>query len=213
MIELREYSRFEMAAILKTNNKQNMTRKLERWGITYTTKGRGSKLKFTITDIADPFKVYCITELGLPAGTDFRLFRDFCYYFFNDEEFMAMPDEVKEHRLDANSKHISRQTIANYTAKLAERNLITRHSGEYIYYFAYRNTQRITDREEYLEAWHDYWKDIDAGCFSIEAICHMRAKYGGVARKQEKPLVNAIYLNEISTICDLIQESIEKDIQ
>ena len=214
MIELREYGRAELSAILKTNDKQGMLRKLERWGISYDTpKGRGDNLIIPITHIADPFKVYCITELGFDAGTDFQKVRNLYYYFFNDDEFMAMPDEVKEHRMEANGKPISRQAIARYIAKLDAKELIDRNTYEYIYYFAYKHTQRIVDRSEYLSAWHEYWNDIDSGLCPSEAIFKMRAKYGGVARKQAQPRKNVFYLAEINTLRDLIQESIENEIQ
>lgn len=213
MIALREYSKAELAEILKTNNRQAMTRKLERWGIAFIPNGRGNNLKITITNIEDPFKVYCITELGFDAGTDFKKVRNLYYYFFNDDEFMAMPDEVKEHRLDDRGKHISRQTIANHLAKLNAKGFINQETYEYIYYFAYKHKQRIVNRSEYLKAWHEYWKDIDDGLFSRDAINNMRAKYGGVARKQMKPDINAFYLEEINTLLDYIQQSIEDEIQ
>jgi hypothetical protein len=57
MIELRRYGKAELAAILKTSSKEGMTRKLERWGITFTEAGRGNNLEITITSIADRFKV------------------------------------------------------------------------------------------------------------------------------------------------------------
>ena len=94
MIELRSYKRAELSAILNTNSRQGMLRKLDRWGVSYTDEGRGNNLVITITEIANPFKVYCITELDFDAGCDFQKVRNLLYYFFNDEEFMAMPDEV-----------------------------------------------------------------------------------------------------------------------
>jgi hypothetical protein len=214
MIELRKYSKSELSQILKTNNNQSMKRKLERWGISFTEKGRGNNLEITITSIANPFKVYCITELEMGANTDFQKVRNLYYAFFNDDEFRAMPDEVKERRMRDNGKPVSRQTIADYLRKLDDKNYIKLNTGDYIYYFAYKENQRIVERQEYIKAWHEYWKDIDNGLYSREAIGNMIWNYGGVARKQEKPEINGIYKNaEIQYLCDLIQESIENEQQ
>ena len=213
MLELRSYKKAELSEILKTNSRQGMLRKLERWGVRYTTEGRGENLTIIITEMANPFKVYCITELDFDAGTDFQKVRNLYYYFFNDEEFMSMPDEVKEHRMRANEKPVSRQAIHGYIAKLDAKELIDRNTKEYIYYFAYKDTQRITDHDEYVSAWHDYWSDIDNGCKSYEAIMHMRSNYGGVARKQPIPRINGIYRAEIKYLCELIQENIETEIR
>ena len=211
MIELRKYGKVELSAILKTNSKQGMIRKLKRWGISFTESGRGNNLEFTITDIADPFKVYCITELDFGANAEFQKVRNLYYAFFNDDEFMAMPDEVKEKRMGDKGKPIARQTIAGYIAKLDAKNLIRRNTGEYIYYFAHKHQQRLVDRSEYLKAWREYWNDLDYGMNSREAIANMIWNYGGVARKQEKPEENGIYKAEIQFLCDLIQESIESE--
>jgi hypothetical protein len=216
MIEVREYGKAELSTILNTNNRQGMLRKLDRWGIFYDApRGRGNDLIIPITGIADRFKVYCITELGFNAGADFHKVRDLYYYLLNDDEFLSLPDEVKEYRLDADpkSQHISRQTIAGYTNKLINANLLWRDNYEYIYYFAYKHTQRIVERKEYLSAWHEYWSDIDSGLYSAEAIFNMRVKYGGIARKQAKTMRNVFYLKEINILQDLIQESQENEIE
>ena len=193
MVELRKYGRTELFNILKVNNKQAMKRKLKRWGISYTDRGRGNSLEITITGIADRFKVYCITDLGFGANTDFQKVRNLYYVFFNDEEFMAMPDEVKENRMRDKSTPISRQTIANYIAKLDAKELIMRNTGEYLYYFALKQRQRFVERAEYIKAWHEYWQNIDDGFLSRDAIEIMIFHYGGVARKQEMPTINLNY--------------------
>ena len=135
MIELREYGKEELSAILKTKDKEGMLRKLERWGVSYAPpRGRGNNLIVPITGIADPFKVYCITELDFGANADFQKVRNLYYYFFNDDEFMAMPDEVKEKRMSDEKKPVTRQSIAGYLAKLDAKDYILRNTGEYIYY-------------------------------------------------------------------------------
>ena len=68
------------------------------------------------------------------------------------------------------------------------------------------------EKEEYLEAWHEYWADRALGFNSVDAICRMYGKYGGIARKQSIPEVSGFYYQEIEYMLSLIQMSIENDI-
>jgi len=213
MLELREYAKPELSKMFETDGMQGLQRKLDRYGITFDVNGRGENAVFTIREIADPFKVYCITELGFDGRTDFIKVRNFLNYFFNDDEFMAMPDEVKEYRMRKQGQNVSRQTIASYIAKMDSKSLIDRNTNNFIYYFALGQEQWIADKEEYLQAWHEYWNDIEVGFSSSEAISRMRNNYGGIARKQPKPEVNGIYTGEIEYLNTLVQQSIEKEIE
>ena len=38
------------------------------------------------------------------------------------------------------------------------------------YYFAYKSEQRMCDHAEYVQAWFEYWDDIDSGLNSYDAI-------------------------------------------
>ena len=214
MLEVgKAYPKPEMSRIFGTKAKLGLDRKLERYGITFSVSGRGEQAVYKIQGICDPFKVFAITELGFDANTDFRKLRNFYYYFFNDEEFMAMPDEVKEIRMRKEGKDISRQTIAGYTAKLVAKGLIDRFPfNNFIYYFAYQGEQRIVERAEYSKAWREYWQNKDDGMEYYEAINEMIANYGGVARKQPIPEINGIYNEEIEYLRSLIQQSIEDEI-
>ncbi len=213
MLEIgRIYSIAELCSLLGANGKQGLTRKMRGYGITYHTEGRGEKLTFTITDIEDPFKLFAIMELNFSANTDFRKLRLFYYYYFNDELFMTMPDEVKENMLTEKGNRITRQTISSYLAKLEAKNLIHRESGNYIYYFALKNKQRFVERAEYTKAWKEYWK-VKSECGSAdEAIFTMIHNYGGVARKQQIPDVNGIYRDTIEKMLSFIQVSMEKEL-
>lgn len=210
MLEVKKYKKPELSAMFGTRAVQGLKRKLDRYGVIYTVAGRGENAEFTITEIKDEFKVFCITELGFNAETDFEKLLYFYYAFFNDEEFMAMPDEVKEFRTEENGKRVSRQTIANYIAKLDAKNLINRNTRNYIYYFAFEHTQRITDKAEYSQAWKEYWGCIDNKVSNYTAIELMRSKYGGVARKQAIPEINGIYNDKIDYLQSLIQKGLEK---
>lgn len=207
------YKMQEMSQILGTRAKQGIDRKLQRYGVAFQVCGRGESATYTIISISNPFKLFAVLRLGFDANTDFRKLRNFYYYYFNDEEFMAMPDEVKEFRMRADGRDISRATIAKYVRKLEQNNLISRNTDNYIYYFAFRNSQKRTDKTEYGQAWHEYWTDISNGFNSYDAIIHMRNKYGGVARKQAIPGINGIYNKEIEYMLTLIQESIENEIK
>lgn len=212
MLELRNYTKGELVEIFGTEDTQGLKRKLQRYGIKFQTTGRGQNLTFTITETADPFKVFCIDELGYDGRTDFVKLRNFLYCFLNDDEFRAMPDEVKEQRMKEAGKPMCRQTIAGYIAKLDAQNLIDRNSGEYIYYFAYKDTQRIATHQEYSEAWKEYWESKANGANSIEAICFMRYKHGGVARKQAIPQINGIFLEKLNRLNDAVCRSIENEL-
>ena len=111
----------------------------------------------------------------------------------------------------AEGRPVARQTIANYIYKLQSHDLIERNTKDFIYYFAFKQTQRMTDRAEYLQAWHEYRADIGNGLCSFYAICNMRVKYGGVARKQAILEINGIYNEKIEYLCSLIQASLENE--
>lgn len=205
------YSKPDLTLMLGTRSKQGIDRKLDRYGVVYEVCGRGESAVYTIKGMAAPFKVFAITELGFDANTDFTKLRNFYYHFFEDEVFMAMPDEVKEVRMRKMGLDVSRQTIANYTRRLETNNLINRYTKNYIYYFANKSEQRLCDHAEYVEAWHNYWDDIESGLNCYDAIGNMRADYGGVARKQPIPEINGIYNEKIEYLLSLIQQSIESE--
>lgn len=205
------YPKAEMTRIFGTNSKQGIDRKLTRYGIVFDVCGRGESAVYTIKAIPDPFKIFAIVELGFDANTDFTKLRNFLYHFFEDEVFMAMPDEVKETWMKRMGEPLTRQTIATYTRRLETNNLINRHTKNFIYYFANKKEQRFSDHAEYLEAWHNYWDDINTGLNTFDAIGNMRADFGGVARKQPIPEINGIYNDKIEYMLLLIQQSIESE--
>ena len=211
MLEVKNYTKTEMANILGTNTRQGIKRKLERNGVSYRISGRGEDIVFAIIEIQNEFKVFCITDLNFDASTDFRKLQHFMYLYFNDDTFRNMPDERKAIWIDETKTHISRQTIASYTQKLEQENMILRKSGNYIYYFALKENQRIVDKEEYNQAWKEYWLNREAGMDSYEAISIMIADYDGVARKQAVPEINGIYNKEIDYMLSLIQKNMEKE--
>lgn len=213
MLDLRCYSKDELTGIFNSRNRQTIRRKLERAGVIFEEYGRGNNWNIDIKRLNDPFQIFCMTDLGFTGGTDFYKLRYYYYYFFSDEEFMAMPDEVKEKRMRDKGRDISRQTIAGYTRKLESRNMINRRTSNFLYYFAYKQTQRFTTRSEYGRAWAEYWNNKDRGLDNRDAITLMRSKYGGVARKQAIPEINGIYNEQIEYMLSLIYQSIENEIE
>ena len=212
MLELRVYTKAELAAIFKTTDRQGLKRKMQRYGIRYEVSGWGDRAIFNILETADPFKVFCIDELGYDGRTKFDKLRNFLYYFLNDDEFRAMPDEVKAQRLKAEGKYMCRQTIAKYIAKLDKLDIVKYDTNEFIYYFAYKGTQRIATREEYSAAWKQYWADKARGEDTFGAIWNMRDMHGGVARKQAVPQINGIYAEKMHQLNIIICESIENEL-
>lgn len=211
MLYERVYERHEIAELLGTNTRQGIKRKLNGYGVFHLIEGRGEHFTVNIRKISDPFKVFCILDLNFPAQTDFKKLREFYWYYFNDDEFMAMPDEVKEVRMRENGRTLTRQTIATYTRKLIQKEYINPNIGNYIYYFACKGTQTMTDEATYKKAWQEYWEDKEDGADSYEAIDKMVCKYGGYARKQPVPEENVFYLKELLYLQDLIGKGIEDD--
>lgn len=212
MLEARKYTKTEMAEILETTDNQGISRKLQRYGVEFEKNGRGEKTIFDIKAVPDKFKMYCISELGYDGRIDFRKLREFLYCYINDDEFRAMPDEVKEYRMRADENPISRQTIAKYTLQLKNLDIVYLDSGRYTYYFAFKDTHRVTEHKEYVMAWKQYWENREKEMASMDAINIMIATFGGVARKQAIPEFNAIYYNKIEELNRIILESIENEL-
>jgi len=206
------YSKSEMSDMFGTKSKEGLDRKLKRYGVSFTVTGRGERAVYHIQHLADPFKIYAITEMGCDANTDFRKLRNFYYYFFNDEDFRNLPDEMKEQRMRGDGKDISRQTIKKYENRLVQMEYIAYLGGQdFVYYFAYKEKRQEATHEEYRKAWQEYWPNkADMGY--TQAIRLMIFHYGGIAKKQPRPTLNGIYGREIDYMLSLITESIENEI-
>lgn len=212
MLELKTYKKPELTEMFGTRSIEGLKRKFYGYGISFEIQGRGENAIFEINAIENEFKIFCITDLHFDANTNFQKVQNFFYHFFQDEEFSAMPDEVKEARMRAWDEDISRQTIANYMQKLERNNLINRYTKNFVYYFAHKGTQRMVKKDEYSQAWKEYWQKRDYGMSNFDAIMEMFADYGGVARKQAIPDINGIYNKEIEYMLSLIQKNMEKDL-
>ena len=116
MLECREYSYQELCSIFNTHDARSIKNRLTRWNVEYTYKGRGANLKFTIQNIHDPFRVFCILELSYSPQTDFRKLAYFLYYYMNDVEFYSLPCERQEQIMWMEGTPLTRQTIETYIA-------------------------------------------------------------------------------------------------
>ena len=208
-----EYKKSELTQIFGSKSNQAINRKLDRYGVKFSVVGRGEQAVYKIQQMDDKFKIFAITELGFDANTDFQKLRNFYFYFFNDEEFQTLPDEMKEARMRENNRDISRQTIAKYLDRLVEHNYIAYLGGDdFVYYFAHKGKRRTVEKSEYSRAWREYWSDKESGMDYYTAIYNMIVHYGGVARKQAVPTVNAIYGKKIDEMLSYIEQSIENEI-
>lgn len=190
MLEVRQYTRNEVAEILHTRDNQGIQRKLDRWGIKFSVTGRGDNRVYIIQKIPEKceFKILCMTDLGMNPQTDFTLFRNFVYYFMNDPDFRWLPDTALEQKMTEHGSHISQQTIRAYK-RCMERANLTVEDG-YVYYFAAHGNRRIVEVEEYKAAWAEYWEYRER-LDHAEAMARIFKKYGGYPKKSSSITGNA----------------------
>lgn len=216
MIELKTYTYEELSEILHTKNNQGIKRKLTNYGVIYTCTGRGKNVEFQIQQIQNPFKLFCILELGIPAQSDFRLLRNFFFYFFGDENFSKLPINEMEARMHADNKYISRQTIAKWINYLQKHNFFSLDEFECIYYkSAYINgTHKLEEipKETYRKGWAQYWNMRNRGFSASAAFATMYETLGGKPVKVKIPQFNGIYTNTINTLFQLASDSIQQEI-
>ena len=211
MLECRTYSYAELSALLHTQDSQGIKRRFERWEVKYTTTGRGTGKRFAITEIGNPFKVYCILDFGFSPQTDFTKLAFFTYYLLCDDEFQQFPVVQMEERLRADGHTLSRQTIKTYLSHFEDADLICR-GIRFTYYFAVGKSHKNTDETTYKRAWAEYWERIHQGCPWEQAIGEMCATYGGVARKHPQLVLNAFYNHMYGQIIDWALEAMSVDL-
>lgn len=211
MLEIKTYTNIELAEVLGgSSSRQALKKKLDRYKIEYEIIGRGNNIKFEIKRIDNPFKIYCITELGIPAQSDFETMLYFYYFYFCDDEFGCMTAEEKQEFMDKKEHYISRQTSRTWEKYLEKKQWIAFSDDECIYYFSKGGEHKVTTQEKYRKAWKMYWSMVEQGCGSGEAMLVVSSKYGGVPRKHPLPQKNAFHLGEIDDFIVLIVSEIER---
>lgn len=200
-----------MWQMLGVKDNQGAQRKLSRYGVRFFVNGWGKNASFNITAIDDPFKVYCILEMGFDANCDFKKLRNYLFFLLGEDEYCWLPDEPMEKYMRSKGFYLSRQTITKYREHLERLNYI--HGGDFIYYRVYRDDRdrqcyQQVEKEEYNKAWRGYWDMRNDGADSELAFACMYSAFGGVPRKQAKPIKNAFHLKELNYLLDLVSTSI-----
>ncbi len=210
MLEVRKYAKSELSAILGTNDKQGIDRKLQGYDVEFTSNGRGENRVYNIEKINNPFKVFCITELGVHANADFEKLRNLFYYLLCDEEFAELP-MVEMEKVMAKNVSSSRQTISKWTSYLQKINYINIDKLNGICYAITKNSdgQKIytkIEREVYNKAWTVYMEEKKKG---NTKIAYQKAVEiaGGHPFKRPKISQNACLQKEIEQLIDMVSDA------
>jgi len=210
MLKKKVYSAKELYALIGTASKEATDRKLGRYEIEYTTCGRGDTLTYTITNIHDPFKVFCVFDLGFAPQTDFDKLCDFIFFLLNDDDFTWRPFEMMEEYLRIAGRGISRQTLANYTRHLERNDIVSTTAGDFVYYRVYKHygvqQHEIVEKAAYSAAWKVYWDARERGYDSRAAYDVMYNVFQGTPRKQRIIVQNAFTQDIVSYLSELVAE-------
>lgn len=205
MLETRLYNFAEIAAYLRIGRSRGVRDKLTRYDVDFIEGGgqRDQTKTYKITAIRDPFKLFCVFDLGIEPHTEFDKLRDFVFYLLTDDDFSWRPAEMMEAYLRRRFPNgASRQTISHYLRIFTDRELIA-VNGEYVYYKVIRDTEQsheIITKEDYSAAWKVYWDNRNGGDDSDLAFSRMYNWLGGVPRKQQKIQQNAFYLDTLDRL-------------
>lgn len=212
MLEVKKYGVAELSAILGSTGKQAIDRKLERYGIEYDSTGRGQSLVYDIKHIPDPFKVYCITKLGIPAQANFEKIRNLYYYFFCDEGFADLPLIEMAEYLEAEGVPQSRQCVTKWIEYLRHLDYIGFTNTDCKYYAIEKTPSKVKicheiSREEYCKAWAIYHQHkYEEGPAYAYAL--MYNTLGGHPYKKPIYYQNAIMYREIQELIDIIIDTL-----
>lgn len=211
MLKNRAYSIAEMQELLKSEGKQNIDRKLQRYGIDFSVSGHGKSVVYTINHIPDPFKVYAIVKLGIPAQANFINIRNLYYFLLCAEGFAELPLIEMERIMADNGTPLPRQTITKWINYLEHIDYIT-FSTENMKYYVIRKTPtgkkeyREIDADTYKKGWAIYfnWRDKEG---SGNAYARMFNTIGGHPYKKREIVENAVFQEEIDELIEVINES------
>lgn len=209
MLKKTTYTKQELVDIFHSSKMCNITRTLDSLGYEYKTNGRkGDNYRLTITKTPDAFKAFCVEELGIPQQSDFRLLKNFFYYFFCDEDFAQLPITEMERILKSDGLAPSRQTLTKWIQFLKEKNII--HKSNEYNYFATVSSEISTEsvqisKELYLKAWEAYWSTKRKGGSYEEACAALIKVNGGRISKKPKIEVNGFYSKLIDTLVETLE--------
>ncbi len=212
MIKIGDYSISEMKSRLKASDKQGIDRKLTRYRVEFSSTGRTDNRVYHITKIHDPFKLYCVLDLGIPAQADFEKIRNLYYYFFCVEGFTDLPLIEMAKVMEAEGVPASRQFVSKWIAYLRQLDYINFTNTDCAYYAISRDEagnricKEITQKD-YKNAWAIYfeWRVIE-GCGT--AYARMYNTIGGHPYKKPIYQENAIMFAEIQELIDMIIDTL-----
>ena len=215
MLELRCYKNTELYEYLGTKDNGETNKKLKRYNVEYTTEGRGKDCVYTITAINEPFKMFCVFEVGLDPRMNFTQFLEFMYLLLCDDDFNWRPAEMMEEIMREKGTPASRQTIGKWLHKLEKIDLFAR-AGETVYYKVYKQygvqKQEIITKEEYSAAWKVYFDCKKRGYNGLAARSVMYNAFGGVPRKQIRFEQNGIYEEQLNRMTDIVVDEVLKEV-
>lgn len=211
MLEIRDYSIAELRTILGTKDKQGIDRKLTGYGVEFTSAGWADNRIYSIKAIPDPFKMYAITQLGIPAQADFTKIRNLYFYFFCVDGFAEWPLVEMEAILEEDGQKISSKTISKWLKYLEYLDYVKFSQCDYTYYAIYKATNgtklyKEISKDTYLEGWRIYFDSRDeegCGCAYIKMTNHI----GGHPYKRPSVDHNVAYTAEIAELIEVINAS------
>ena len=215
MLELRTYTKNEITGILDTTDRQGVKRKLDGYGVEYTIDGWGN-YTLTITAINDPFRLFCITTLGIPAQADFDKLKTLYYHLFCCPEFATQPYEVMASKLkeEGEADPPSNKTIGKWVAYLATIDFVAFDRDDCVYYAiqkgqdGMRNCVEIS-KETYCAGWRIYWEYKTKEGTDL-AYYRMYNYVGGHPCRRPKMKANGIYNKEIEQLIDILEDEYVK---
>lgn len=209
MLELRKYTKDEIVGILGTADRQGIKRKLDGYGVEYAINGWGN-FTLTITAINNPFKVFCITTLGIPAQADFHKLKILYYHLFCCPGFADYPYEVMASVLkgEAEEDPPSSKTVGRWVEYLGTINFVAFDKEDCVYYAIQKRKDgmRICNeitKEVYCAGWQIYWENKPKEGTG-NAYYRMFNYVGGHPCRKAKMKPNAMYLNEINQLIDIL---------
>ncbi|MBE6783787.1 MAG: hypothetical protein E7536_07220 [Ruminococcaceae bacterium] len=215
MLEKRKYKIEELRTILNTRDRQGIQRKLTRYGCEFEVSGRGERTEFDILNVPDEFKMFCITELNIPAQSDFRKLKMFYYAFFEDEDFINLPDVEKENYMSDEYEHVSRTTIRSWVGYLDKANLIHKDTTDFTYFAVNhdengKKTTTEISAETYKQGWREYWKHNipDESSYAFKKAMEI---WGGAVCRTPKIIMNGIEWAKTERLKEIIVNSMLKE--
>ena len=212
MIKVGNYSLVELKSILGVSDKQGIDRKLTRYGVEFTSTGWGNSREYHIINIPDPFRVYCVFDLGIPAQADFPKIRNLYYYFFCVEGFTDLPLIEMAKVMEDEGVPASRQFVSKWIEYLRHLDFINFTSTECDYYAISKDEEgnrvcKTISRTDYRNAWSIYFERRDVeGCGT--AYARMYNTIGGHPYKKPIYNENALKFAEIQELIDIIIDTL-----